>query len=309
MPQMPKTSRGPMPDLATAEVMNQFLDRLGAAGIAGLQKQYIELKAYVPPNNAAIAFDANKAKNRYTDQPCYDHTRVKLTYNTPPEEDYIHANWVEMPGLGNRFICAQGPMPNTINDFWRMSCCQTEEGGKPKCTQYWPLKPEETKAYGTVTVKNLDVCEQDKAFVVVRLEVSIAGQVPLQTELFKWRDWPDKHVPKSGLGVLRLLRFIRDKKDSVAVVHCSAGVGRTGTVVAIAMAMAKIYEKQAFVMYDLVKELRGMRHNAVQAEVQYLYVYKTVCEYIHAKGLQRPTLAQFSAEYDTYVKSVVPPTI
>lgn len=45
---------------------------------------------------------------------------MKLTYNTPPEEDYIHANWVEMPGLGNRFICAQGPMPNTINDFWRM---------------------------------------------------------------------------------------------------------------------------------------------------------------------------------------------
>ena len=62
MPQMPKTSRGPMPDPATAEVMNQFLDRLGTAGIAGLQKQYAELKAYVPPNNAAIAFDANKTK-------------------------------------------------------------------------------------------------------------------------------------------------------------------------------------------------------------------------------------------------------
>lgn len=156
-----------MPDAATAEVMNQFLDRLAAARIPGLLKQYAELKAYVPPNNAATAFDANKGKNRYTDQPCFDHTRVRLTYNVPPEEDYINANWVEMPGLGNRFICTQGPMQNTVNDFWRLvwqekatsiiMLCQVEEGGKPKCAQYWPPKAEEEKAYGTITVKNLEV--------------------------------------------------------------------------------------------------------------------------------------------------------
>lgn len=75
---------------------------------------------------------------------------------------------------------------------------------------------------------------------MVRLELVVPALPPHPTELYLWRDWPDKHVPKTGLGVLRLLRCVRDKRDSVAVVHCSAGVGRTGTVVAIAMAMAKV---------------------------------------------------------------------
>ncbi|KAI6239881.1 Protein-tyrosine phosphatase [Aphelenchoides fujianensis] len=194
-------------DPETAAIMNAFVDRLGAAGVAGLQREYAELKAFLPPNRSATAFEANRMRNRYSDQLCYDATRVKLTYNVPPDVDYIHANIVDIPGLGNRFICAQA-----------------------------------------------------------------SARPPLLT----------------------------------SIVHCSAGVGRTGTVVALAIIVARLLDKKPFTVFDVVKDLRCRRHNAVQTEAQYLFVHRTVCEYIQTKGLQRPQIALFMADYAAYVKAQTP---
>ncbi|KAI6234303.1 hypothetical protein M3Y99_00811500 [Aphelenchoides fujianensis] len=252
-------------DAETAAIMNAFVDRLGAAGVAGLQREYAELKAFLPPNRSAVAFEANRMRNRYSDQLCYDATRVKLTYNVPPDVDYIHANIVDIPGLGNRFICAQA-------------------SARPP-----PLVGERS------------------------------APAALRLHVYTWKEWPDKGVPPAGFGVLRLLRTIRRFRNGNIVVHCSAGVGRTGTVVALAIIVARLLDKKPFTVrarssalipllqvFDVVKDLRCRRHNAVQTEAQYLFVHRTVCEYIQTKGLQRPQIAQFMADYAAYVKAQAP---
>ncbi|KAI6186726.1 hypothetical protein M3Y98_00163800 [Aphelenchoides besseyi] len=308
--------RRPSLDSQTTAVMNAFVDRLAATGLTGMQREFAELKAFLPPNRAATAFDANRMRNRYTDQVCYDATRVKLTYNVPPELDYIHANFVDIPGLGNRFICTQGPLPDTVNDFWRMifqekpvcivKLCHFEEDGKPKCAQYYPVNEGEVKEYGYLVVRHVKTdLNFDRAFDCINLEVGEKNSPStLKIQLYAWKTWPDKRVPPSGFGVLRLLRAIRRFLNGNIVVHCSAGVGRTGTVVALAILVAKLLDHKPFSVYEVVKDLRCRRHNSVQTEAQYLFIHRTLCEYIQTKGLQRPQLTQFMADYATYMKNL-----
>ncbi|KAI6180022.1 hypothetical protein M3Y98_00674400 [Aphelenchoides besseyi] len=307
--------RRPSLDPQTTAVMNAFVDRLAATGLIGMQREYAELKAFLPPNRATTAFDANRMRNRYIDQLCYDATRVKLTYNVPPDVDYIHANFVDIPGLGNRFICTQGPLPDTINDFWRMifqekpvcivKLCHFEEDGKPKCAQYYPANEGEVKEYGYLVVRHVKTdLNFDRAFDCVNLEVGEKNSPsPLKIQLYAWKTWPDKGVPSSGFGILRLLRAIRRFRNG-NIVHCSAGVGRTGTVVALAIIVAKLLDRKPFSVYEVVKDLRCRRHNSVQTEAQYLFIHRTLCEYIQTKGLQRPQMTQFMADYATYMKNL-----
>ncbi|KAI6203881.1 hypothetical protein M3Y94_00608300 [Aphelenchoides besseyi] len=303
-------------DPQTTTVMNAFVDRLSATGLVGMQREYAELKAFLPPNRTTTAFDANRMRNRYIDQACYDSTRVKLTYNVPPDVDYIHANFVDIPGLGNRFICTQGPLPDTVNDFWRMifqekpvcivKLCHFEEDGKPKCAQYYPVNEGEVKDYGYMVVRHVKTdLNFDRAFDCINLEVGEKNSpLPLKIQLYAWKTWPDKGVPPSGFGVLRLLRAIRRFRNGNIVVHCSAGVGRTGTVVALAIIVAKLLDRKPFSVYEVVKDLRCRRHNSVQTEAQYLFIHRTLCEYIQTKGLQRPQMTQFMADYATYMKNL-----
>lgn len=135
-----------------------------------MKKEYAELKAYVPPEHAAPTFEANRSKNRYTDQLCYEHTRVKLTYNVPPDTDYIHANWTEVEDVGFKMICTQGPLKDTVNDFWRMAyqekaagivmLCKNVENGKPKCSVYFNETAGEVNTYGTLQVRTFGVRTQ-----------------------------------------------------------------------------------------------------------------------------------------------------
>ncbi|VDN02512.1 unnamed protein product [Thelazia callipaeda] len=115
-------------------------------GVEGILKQFqIYLKTYIPPNLSHTAFDRNMLKNRYKDVVCIDETRVVLQEG---DCDYIHANHVRGEPFVNPFICTQGPLPMTVNDFWTMimqekvsnivMLCNVMEAGKNKCFQYWP---------------------------------------------------------------------------------------------------------------------------------------------------------------------------
>lgn len=108
----------------------------------GLKAEFASLASFIPPDAASTVFALHKDKNRYHNIPCYDHSRVVLKYNVPPETDYIHvsllrlesgesehesiqANWISDTNhmkLGCRFICSQAPTDATTNDFWRMVC-------------------------------------------------------------------------------------------------------------------------------------------------------------------------------------------
>ncbi|KAK0406761.1 hypothetical protein QR680_018790 [Steinernema hermaphroditum] len=160
--------------------------------------------------------------------------------------------------------------------------CRVEEHGKPKCAQYWPLAEGETKQCGTLSVRNIkNDPKMDKAFDYTQLEVGDGKEASILVNMFIWRDWPDKHVPAGGLGILRMLRYSRHKKDSVCIVHCSAGIGRTGTVVGLEIAMSRLEAKQPVNIYEVVKELRTRRAQAVQTE---------------AKGMSHPAIKKFNTE-------------
>ncbi|EJW74167.1 hypothetical protein WUBG_14923, partial [Wuchereria bancrofti] len=157
----PKKKSGP------DQALEKFALATVAKKIDGLRAEFATLKTFVPTAISQAAFDRNKDCNRYNNIICYDHTRVVLRFNVPPDRDYIHANYVRtsLCNLPNNFICTQGPMDSTVNDFWRLvwqekpktivMLCKVIECGKQKCSQYFPLNQGETKQYGKIIVKNV----------------------------------------------------------------------------------------------------------------------------------------------------------
>uniref|UniRef100_A0AAF5PM54 Protein-tyrosine phosphatase n=2 Tax=Wuchereria bancrofti TaxID=6293 RepID=A0AAF5PM54_WUCBA len=273
------------------KLISDYVNYIRSMGVAGLRREFEELKMYVPPNNANEAFTANPFKNRYRDVPCLDVTRVVLTLNVPPETDYIHANWIKMDGCAHQYIATQGPLESTASDFWRMvhqeqittiiMLCKTFEDGKPKCFQYWPAENGENKTYGCMFVMNKRSEHEDK-FETYLLEVLPEGcSNSTIVKLIHMTDWPDRGVPQSGMTVLRLIRMM--PTSSTSIIHCSAGIGRTGTVVAIDTLLSRLWRNQPLNVPQVVKEMRNQRASSVQNEAQYVFIYTTVLDYIKAK--------------------------
>ncbi|MFH4984709.1 hypothetical protein AB6A40_011418 [Gnathostoma spinigerum] len=149
------------------------------------------------------------------------------------------------------FIATQGPLETTISDFWRLAfqenvttilmLCKVVENGKPKCVQYWPPEQGSYKNYGCMFVNNKKVEKEDK-FHTYTLEILPDGCSNSNiVKLIHMMDWPDRGVPASGLTILRLLRLILP--GGPCIVHCSAGIGRTGTVIAIETIVQRLWKQ------------------------------------------------------------------
>ncbi|VDM43404.1 unnamed protein product [Toxocara canis] len=214
-----------------------------------MRGEFAEIRAVKPKASECSKFLQNREKNRYRDVACLDATRVILTVNVPPECDYIHANWMHMEGCERRYIATQGPLDSTIGDFWRMiyqesintivMLCKLVENGKVKCSQYWPNVPGSKQTFSIITVENKTVTVEKK-FSVFNLIVSKeGGKTTVNVKLVQMCDWPDRAVPNSGYAVLRLIRMIPTK--GACVIHCSAGIGRTGTIVAIDTILQRLW--------------------------------------------------------------------
>ncbi|TRY56811.1 hypothetical protein DNTS_004086 [Danionella cerebrum] len=199
-----------------------------------------------PPEPSAT-FASNQCKNRYRDIPCLDHSRVRLNDET---SDYIHANFMDGYKRTNAYISAQGPLPETFGDFWQMIWEQEvvvivmitrfEERGKEKCRQYWPLEPGQSIGFGCFSAQNVHV-EPFEAFQISHLELlNIETEESRKVFHFFYKSWPDYDVPKSASSLLDFCAQVNKKQESLLemlsegtqppmVVHCSAGIGRTGT--------------------------------------------------------------------------------
>ncbi|TKR73945.1 hypothetical protein L596_021185 [Steinernema carpocapsae] len=284
-----------------------FVDHVKTMGVEGLRKEFADLKGYVAPNADCNQFKANEARNRYKDVMCVDATRVVLTLNVPPDTDYIHANWVKLEGLTRPFIATQGPLDTTIADFWRMihqegigsilMLCKVEEAGKPKCAQYWPLEQGAYQTYGTMFVNNKKVEKEDTRFVSYTLEVLPEGcSNSTVTKLHQMLDWPDRGVPVSAMSVLRLAKCI--SPTAPCVVHCSAGIGRTGTIIAMETILARIMKGQQVNIQDVFKQIRDCRASSIQTEGQYVFLHLCVLFYIGAKIKKHvPVMNSFHEEF------------
>lgn len=288
-------------------VLRDFAVRTIQAGVAGLVREFNFLRVETGrPPLAMTAFTANPDRNRYKDVFCQDETRVVLKWPPGSTNDYIHANWASIRGE-KRFICSQGPTENTIDDFWRMiweqkirvivMLCNVVEQGKKKCEQYYPEKPEDPPIItaSNIIIKNTGRTEVEKLHTVSSLDVTVNGET-FSVRHYFWSNWPDRGVPSDIMVCLRLLARI--KAFSPILVHCSAGIGRTGTIVGLEMCLQLILSGEPLSMQNVVRHLRACRHGSVQTDVQYLYMHRVMMGLAENKKLIKPE--EFGPFYETY---------
>ncbi|KAK0412974.1 hypothetical protein QR680_006517 [Steinernema hermaphroditum] len=289
-------------------------------GIDGLREEFNkELKTYAPPEMSVATFMANwdAGRSRYKDVPCQDKYRIVLKWPGSPT-DYIHANYVSTPIAEKRFICAQGPLDCTTADFWHMvlqeesenviMLCNVVEKGMAKCAQYWPLDEKEVKTYGDIEIKNMQVqplipTEPNVRFSLLQLKWTEGGKPKeKQVRHYQWTDWPDRGVPPCRLTAMELLSRVRGTKKPI-VVHCSAGIGRTGSIVAIEFIMERL--QQAMVcedMGEILKDLRNQRPYSIQTDLQYLFVHRIILFYFLEKYQHFKDSPELMAKYKKFVE-------
>ncbi|VDM56835.1 unnamed protein product [Angiostrongylus costaricensis] len=252
------------------------------------------------------AFKSNMAKNRYSDVVCTDSTRVKLRLGEKEFGDYIHANYINSTLLTTKFICTQGPLQSTIHDFWRMilqeriesilMLCKLCEDGRPKCSVYWPEVVGETKLMPTLKVTNTG--EEVDEFAST---TSMIVELNPEYSTYCLISWPDRGVPdhNSCRIPLQLLDRVR---HAPCVIHCSAGIGRTGSLVALEIALQKVVAGSRIDFEQIARELRCARAQCIQTEVQYLYIHRVMIEnallHINLDESTRITGQKFLRGYD-----------
>lgn len=237
----------------------------------------------------------NKAKNRYKNIIPFDHTRVTLSeLDGSPGSDYINANFIDGYDHHCKFIATQGPVANTFGDFWRtvwdQSVCvvvmvtNIVEGGRIKCLKYWPSASPEM--YGPVLVSPKG--EEELADYVVRkfsvqmMSESVEYSVREVTQ-YHFIAWPDQGVPTHATSLLAFLRKVRasvPEDSGPIIIHCSAGVGRTGTYIVLDAMIDQIAAEGVVDIYGFVSHIRQQRSSMVQTEAQYIFIHDALVEYV-----------------------------
>lgn len=245
------------------------------------------------PDRTTVASETreNMYKNRYPDIKAYDQTRVKLAQvDSVLGSDYINANFVVGYKERKKFICAQGPMEDTVSDFWRMIWEQhlelvlmltnLEEYSKTKCAKYWP-DSKETKSFGDVSVTH--VSERKCSDYIVRdLKMSRgSGSETRKIVQYHFLMWKDFQAPEHPAGILKFIRRMNEAyslEKGPILVHCSAGVGRTGTLVALDSLIQQLNDEKHVAIFNTVCDLRHQRNFLVQSLKQYIFVYRALVE-------------------------------
>uniref|UniRef100_A0A669F0D0 protein-tyrosine-phosphatase n=1 Tax=Oreochromis niloticus TaxID=8128 RepID=A0A669F0D0_ORENI len=243
----------------------------------------------------------NKSKNRYKNILPFDTTRVEIREMDPDVlgSDYINANYIRVSG--KVFIATQGCLQNTVVDFWKMVYQENShvivmttkemERGRNKCFRYWP-DLHATKEFGKVLVRNVDE-RPAQDHILRKLEVTRLDRVGNKEPVryiwhYQYLSWPDHGVPNEPGGVLWFLEEVNRTQSTIPhtgpiVVHCSAGIGRTGTIIVIDILIDIINRQGLDCDIDVpktIQRVRQQRSGMVQTEAQYKFIYMAVQQYI-----------------------------
>ncbi|XP_048879334.1 receptor-type tyrosine-protein phosphatase T isoform X10 [Brienomyrus brachyistius] len=233
--------------------------------------------------------DENRNKNRYGNIIAYDHTRVRLQLlEGDPHSDYINANYIDGYHRPRHYIATQGPMQETVRDFWRMIWQENSvsivmvtnlvEVGRVKCVRYWP---DETEVYGDIKVTLIET-EPLAEYVIRTFTVQKKGHHEIrEIRQFHFTSWPDHGVPCYATGLLgfvRQVKFLNPPDAGPIVVHCSAGAGRTGCFIAVDIMLDMAENEGVVDIFNCIRELRSQRVNMVQTEEQYVFVHDAILE-------------------------------
>ncbi|NXX48435.1 PTPRV phosphatase, partial [Tricholaema leucomelas] len=273
-------------------------------------KEQLKLEAELP---------ANISKNRYPHVLPYDHSRVKLSQlGGDPHSDYINANF--MPGYTSQreFIATQGPLKKTIDDFWRLVWEQNVcniimltvcmENGRVLCDHYWPSEATPV-CYGQVRVQLLQQSSTEE-WTLRRFKLCHEGlQVERLLSHLHYTAWPDHGIPESTTSIMTFRELVREhiqssKEAGPTLVHCRqgsalghsrrghAGVGRTGTFLALDRLLLQMRQEKAVDIFGAVHTLRMSRYLMVQTLSQYIFLHSCIMD----KILEEPLLGLSGTE-------------
>uniref|UniRef100_A0A8C7VH67 Protein tyrosine phosphatase receptor type Q n=1 Tax=Oncorhynchus mykiss TaxID=8022 RepID=A0A8C7VH67_ONCMY len=237
----------------------------------------------------------NRSKNRFTNIKPYNNNRVKLLSEPGmPGSDYINASFISGYLCPSEFIATQGPLPGTVADFWRMiwetrtrtiaMLIQCYEKGRIRCHQYWPEDNKPVTVFGDIIITKLteDVYPD---WTVRALKVERHGDY-MVVHHFNYTSWPEHGVPDSSTTLIQFVRAIRANRheNTTIVVHCSAGVGRTGVFITLDHLIQHVSDHDFVDIYGLVAELRSERMCMVQNLAQYMFLHQSTLDLLNSKG-------------------------
>ncbi|XP_067396735.1 receptor-type tyrosine-protein phosphatase eta [Emydura macquarii macquarii] len=283
--------------LIKVENFESYFKKQQADSNCGFAEEYEELRS-VGVNQPKFAAELieNRGKNRYNNVLPYDISRVKLSIQNHPADDYINANYMPGYNFKKEFIAAQGPLPNTLQDFWRMiwekniyaivMLTKCIEQGRTKCEEYWPDKG--SMNYGDITVSLISEIVLPewtiRDFTVEDNNATASHPV----RQFHFTSWPDHGVPETTDLLINFRHLVQENMrqnppESPTLVHCSAGVGRTGTFIAIDHLIQQMEMENTSDVYGVVYDLRMHRPLMVQTEDQYIFLNQCVLDIIKSQ--------------------------
>ncbi|KFQ92013.1 Receptor-type tyrosine-protein phosphatase epsilon, partial [Nipponia nippon] len=239
---------------------------------------------------------ANMKKARVIQIIPYDFNRVILSMKRGQEyTDYINASFIDGYRQKDYFIATQGPLPHTVEDFWRMVWewkCHTivmltevQEREQEKCCQYWPSEGSVTHGEITVEIKNDSLLDaiSVRDFIVTYNQGNQEKQSRLVRQ-FHFHGWPEIGIPAEGKGMIDLIAAVQKQQQQTGnhpiTVHCSAGAGRTGTFIALSNILERVKAEGLLDVFQAVKSLRLQRPHMVQTLEQYEFCYRVVQDFI-----------------------------
>ncbi|XP_036389959.1 tyrosine-protein phosphatase non-receptor type 7-like [Megalops cyprinoides] len=260
-----------------------------------LDKEYQK----IPPNfvnSSELDIPGHALKDRYKTILPNPETRVHLQKPGAEGkgESYINANYVRgYGGSAKTYIATQGPMVNTVGDFWEMVWQEDSsiivmitdlKEKKEKCVLYWPKKEGK---YGRFDVRVTDV-EECEGYTIRDLTLQVESEVK-QVRHYWYSTWLDHQTPDCAGPLLRLVKDVEDKRRSLSnpgptIVHCSAGIGRTGCFIAISIGCLQLQHAGEVDVLGTVCQLRLDRGGMIQTSEQYQFLYLTLALYSRRLG-------------------------
>ncbi|XP_074650156.1 tyrosine-protein phosphatase non-receptor type 9-like [Tubulanus polymorphus] len=288
--------------------IQEFVNYCRSKRKVGFRVDYMGIKSEQPTGTFLEARKKhNASKNRYTDVLCMDESRVRLC----GQDDYINANFLDGYKQKNAYINTQGPLPRTYPDFWQMiweqqvlvivMTTRTVERSRLKCGQYWPAEEDSDEELGDFVVINVGI-EKNTDFIVTNLVLQNTKTAESREIIhLQFISWPDFGVPHSAKAFLQFLFRVREEQAQKVkrlgtawtghplgppmVVHCSAGIGRTGTFVTMDINMRRLADVGTVDVEKTVRRIRSQRAFSIQMPDQYVFCHTALIEHAQNVGL------------------------